>query len=93
MNAALRSALTTFLVTLISLVPVSALVGGDVSWAQSALVAAGLAALRTLVAAVDPGQTSYGIGSERSGQPAASDNGPTDLDPPQDASQDPEAIA
>jgi len=59
----LRSALTTFLVTLLGLVPVTALLGGDISWLQSALSAAILATLRTLVAYIDPGNTSFGIGA------------------------------
>jgi hypothetical protein len=63
MPAWLRSALTTFIVTFIGLVPVSALVGGDTSWVASAATAAILATLRTVVAAVDPGNTSYGIGA------------------------------
>jgi hypothetical protein len=64
MPAWVRSALTTFVVTFIGLVPVSALVGGDTSWVASAATAAILATLRTIVAALDPGNTSYGIGSE-----------------------------
>lgn len=67
----LRSALTTFIVTFIGLVPVTALVGGDTTWVTSAATAAILATLRTLVAAIDPGNTSYGIGSE----PIISDEG------------------
>ncbi len=67
MPAWLRSALTTFAATFIGLVPVTALVGGDVSWIQSAAVAAGLAALRTLLAAVDPGQPLYGVGGGETG--------------------------
>lgn len=63
MPAFVRSALTTFAATFIGLVPVTALVGGDVSWLQSAAVAAGLAALRTIIAALDPGQPLYGVGS------------------------------
>lgn len=64
MNQLIRSALTTFLVTLIGLVPISALVDGDVSWAQSAIAAAALATVRTLVAYIDPGNTAFGYGAE-----------------------------
>lgn len=71
MPAWVRSALTTFIVTFIGLVPVTALVGGDTTWVTSAATAAILATLRTLVAAIDPGNTSYGIGSE----PIISDEG------------------
>lgn len=63
MPAWIRSALTTFVVTFIGLVPVSALVGGDTTWITAAVTAAILATLRTLVAAIDPGNTSYGIGA------------------------------
>ena len=59
----LRSALTTFVVTFIGLVPLTALVGGDTSWATSAAVSALLAAVRTVVASLDPNNTSFGIGS------------------------------
>ncbi len=58
-----RSAVTTFIVTFIGLVPVTALVGGDTTWITAAVTAAVLATLRTLVAAVDPGNTSFGIGA------------------------------
>ena len=63
MPAWIRSALTTFVVTFIGLVPVTALVGGDTTWITAAVTAAVLATLRTLVAAIDPGNTSYGIGA------------------------------
>lgn len=63
MPAWVRSALTTFIVTFIGLVPVTALVGGDTTWITAAATAAVLATLRTLVAAIDPGNTSYGIGA------------------------------
>ena len=59
----LRSALTTFVVTLVSLVPIEALSGGDLTWVQSALTAAALAAVRTLVVALNPTDPSYGFGS------------------------------
>lgn len=63
MPAWVRSALTTFIVTFIGLVPVTALVGGDTTWITAAATAAVLATLRTIVAAIDPGNTSYGIGA------------------------------
>ncbi len=63
MPAWVRSALTTFIVTFIGLVPVTALVGGDTTWITAAVTAAVLATLRTIVAAIDPGNTSYGIGA------------------------------
>jgi hypothetical protein len=63
MPAWLRSALTTFIVTFIGLVPVSALVGGDTTWVTAAVTAAVLSTLRTIVAAIDPGNTSYGVGA------------------------------
>jgi len=63
MPAWVRSALTTFIVTFIGLVPVTALVGGDTTWVASAATAAILATVRTVVAAIDPGNTSYGIGA------------------------------
>ena len=62
-NQIVRSAFTTFIVTLIGLVPVASIVGGDFSWIQSAVVAAALAAVRTLVAYIDPGNTAFGAGS------------------------------
>lgn len=62
-NQILRSAATTFLVTFLGLIPVAAAVGGDFSWIQSAVVAAALAAVRTLVAYIDPGNTTFGFGS------------------------------
>ena len=63
MPAWVRSALTTFIVTFIGLVTVTALVGGDTTWITAAATAAVLATLRTLVAAIDPNNTSYGIGA------------------------------
>ena len=66
-----RSAVTTFFVTFIGLVPVTALVGGDTTWITAAITAAVLATLRTIVAAIDPGNTSFGVGSE----PVVSDEG------------------
>jgi hypothetical protein len=59
----LRSALTTFVVTFIGLVPVTALLNSDTTWVTSAVTAAVLATLRTVVAALDPGNTSFGVGA------------------------------
>jgi hypothetical protein len=64
MPAWLRSALTTFVVTLVSLVPIEALSGGDLTWVQTAITAAALAAVRTLVVALNPTDSSYGVGSD-----------------------------
>ncbi len=62
MPAWIRSALTTFITTLLSLIPVAALVDGDFTWTGAAITAAVIAAVRTTVAALDPGQPLYGIG-------------------------------
>lgn len=64
MPAWLRSALTTFAVTLLSLIPIEALSGGDLTWVQSAVTAAALAAVRTLVVALNPMDPSYGLGTD-----------------------------
>jgi len=63
MPPAIRSAITTFLTTLLGLIPVAALVDGDFTWAGAAVTAAIISAVRTAVAALDPGNTSFGIGS------------------------------
>ena len=63
LKAALRSFLTTFLSVLITLIPVTSVVEGQFEWVGPALLAAGLAAVRTLLAALDPGQPLYGVGS------------------------------
>lgn len=84
MPAWLRSALTTFLVTFVGLVPAAALIGGDTSWAASAGIASLLAAVRTIVAAVDPKNTSFGIGAPKDSDilpPIADDS---DLQPYED---------
>ena len=62
-KALIRSFLTTFLTVFIGLIPVTALVDGDWTWLVAALSSAGLAALRTLVAYLDPGMTLYGVGA------------------------------
>ena len=62
-KSAIRSFLTTFIGALLALVPVAAVVEGDFTWVTAALVSAATAALRTLLAALDPGQPLYGLGS------------------------------
>ena len=62
-NQIIRSAVTTFLTTLIGLVPLSALLNQDFSWVQSAVAAAVLATVRTVIAYIDPGNTAFGVGS------------------------------
>lgn len=62
-KSAIRSFLTTFIGALLALVPVSAVVEGDFTWVTAAAVSALTAALRTLLAALDPGQPLYGVGS------------------------------
>ena len=64
-KAALRSFLTTFLSVLITLIPVTSVVEGQFEWVGPALLAAGLAAVRTLLAALDPGMALYGVGAEK----------------------------
>ena len=64
MKAAIRSFLTTFIATLLTLIPVTSVVEGDFQWAGPALMSAGLAAVRTLLAALDPGMGLYGIGAQ-----------------------------
>jgi len=59
----LRSAATTFVTAFIALVPLSALASSDFSWVQSAAISAALTAIRTVVAYLDPNNTSFGIGS------------------------------
>lgn len=63
MPAWVRSALTTFITTLLSLIPVAAIVDGDFTWAGAAITAAVIAAVRTTVAALDPNMPLYGVGS------------------------------
>ncbi len=65
LKAAIRSFLTTFLATLITLVPVTSVVEGEFQWLGPALMSAGLAAVRTLLAALDPGMGLYGVGAEK----------------------------
>lgn len=62
-KAALRSFVTTFASVFIGSVPVAALLQNDWSWAQAAVASALVAALRTVIAALDPAQPLYGAGS------------------------------
>lgn len=61
-----RSFLTTFAVTFLSAVPIAALSALDFSWAPTAGLAAGVAAVRTAIAALDPGNSTFGIGATAS---------------------------
>ena len=63
-KAALRSFLTTLLATFLTLIPVAAVVEGDFTWLVAALASAALAAVRTLLAALDPGMDLYGVGAK-----------------------------
>lgn len=62
-QAALRSFLTTLITTFLALVPVASVVEGDFTWAGAALLSAFVASARTVVAALDPGNTSFGFGA------------------------------
>ena len=62
-KAALRSALTTFLSSLLLAIPVASVSEGSFEWAAPVLLSAVLTALRTLVAALDPGMGLYGKGA------------------------------
>jgi len=64
MNQLLRSAVTTFVTAFVGLVPLSAFANQDFSWVQSALIAAALTTVRTLVAYLDPNNTAFGVGVE-----------------------------
>ena len=59
-KAALRSFVTTFVAVFAAAVPLSAALDGDFTWAGAAASAALLAAVRTVLAALDPGQPLYG---------------------------------
>jgi|PlaIllAssembly_1097288.scaffolds.fasta_scaffold2941435_1 hypothetical protein len=61
LKAALRSFATSFLTALLVLIPVDAVVDGDLSWLQGALLAAGTAALRTVLSALDPNMPLFGL--------------------------------
>ena len=72
----LRSAGTTFVTAFIALVPLSALASSDFSWVQSAAISAALTAIRTVVAYLDPNNTSFGLSSD--GYAADSDEAPVE---------------
>jgi hypothetical protein len=77
-NQIVRSAVTTFLVTFLGLIPVAAVVNSDFSWVSAALYAAALTTLRTCIAWIDPGNTAFGNGavpSEATVQPDAPTEG------------------
>lgn len=63
-KAALRSFITTFVAVFAPAIPAAKIADGDFTWvtaaAAAALAAAVTAALRTLLAALDPGQPLYG---------------------------------
>lgn len=59
-KAALRSFLTTFVTVFVAAIPLAAALEGDFTWAGAAAASALVAALRTLIAAIDPGQPLYG---------------------------------
>lgn len=59
-KAALRSFLTTLLVTFLASIPVASVVDGDFAWLAPAAFAAVVAAVRTVIAALDPGNLSFG---------------------------------
>ena len=63
MNQLIRSAITTFVTAFVGLIPLSALANQDFSWLQSALIAAALTTVRTLIAFIDPQNTAFGVGS------------------------------
>lgn len=63
LKAAARSFVTTFVATFLAAVPVAAVSQGDFSWAVTAGVAALIAAVRTVLAALDPKQPLYGVGA------------------------------
>ena len=63
--AALRSFVTTFLATAVALLPVSDLLNSDYDFVPVVLGSALVAALRTTLAALDPGQPLYGVKSRR----------------------------
>jgi hypothetical protein len=64
LKAALRSFATTFLATLLTLIPVASVVEGDFTWATAALISALTAAVRTTISALDPGQPLFGLTSK-----------------------------
>jgi hypothetical protein len=64
MNQLIRSAITTFVTAFVGLIPLSAFANQDFSWLQSALIAAALTTVRTLVAYLDPNNTAFGVGAD-----------------------------
>jgi hypothetical protein len=71
--AAARSFATTFVSVFVASVPVAALLSGDWSWVQAAAASALIAALRTVIAALDPGQPLYGVGVSAPAAPVVVD--------------------
>jgi hypothetical protein len=67
MPAYIRSFLTTAAATFLSLIPVAAVLEGDFTWAGAAVTSAVVAALRTLLAALDPQMPLFGVVSEDTG--------------------------
>jgi len=67
MPAWIRSALTTAIAVLGGLVAFSAVPGISIPAEWIAIATAVLAGLRTVLAALDPGQPLYGIGSQTEG--------------------------
>ena len=65
LKSMLRSFLTTFGATFLTVAGgyIANVVQGDFSWWTSAAVAGAVAALRTVIAYLDPGQPLYGNGS------------------------------
>lgn len=66
-QAAARSFVTTLVATFLAAVPVAAVSQGDFSWAVAAGVAALVASLRTVLAALDPGQPLFGVTGDKPG--------------------------
>ena len=60
MHPALRSFITTFIAVFVAAIPIGAALEGDFTWAGAAVSAALVAALRTGLAALDPGMPLFG---------------------------------
>lgn len=58
-----RSFFTTFLATFLATAPVASVAEGDFEWFLPTALSAFVAALRTVIAALDPGNPHYGVGS------------------------------
>ena len=67
MTMLIRSSITTFLSTLLTLLPVSFFVVENVPWVKVLLVAVSIAFLRTLIAYFDPKNPEVGRVSENPG--------------------------